>query len=62
MWALDDAGLGAFVAAIPAPLGVGRVTLADGSEVTGFLCEPYAVERAADITASGGWRAYLAGA
>ena len=62
VWALDDAGLGAFVAAIPAPLGVGRVTLADGSEVTGFLCEPYAVEQAADITASGGWRAYLAGA
>ena len=55
MWALDDAGLGAFVAAVPAPLGVGRVTLADGSEVTGFLCEPYAVEQAADITASGGW-------
>jgi allophanate hydrolase len=62
VWALDDAGLGAFVAAIPAPLGVGRVTLADGSEVTGFLCEPYAVEQAADITASGSWRAYLAGA
>jgi allophanate hydrolase len=62
VWALDDAGLGTFVAAIPAPLGVGRVMLADGSEVTGFLCEPYAVEQAREITASGGWRAYLAGA
>jgi allophanate hydrolase len=62
VWALDDAGLGAFVSAIPAPLGVGRVTLADGTEVTGFLCEPYAVEQAREITASGGWRAYLAGA
>ncbi len=62
VWALDDAGLGAFVAAIPAPLGVGRVTLADGSEATGFLCEPYAVEEAREITASGGWRAYRAGA
>src|SRR5207244_2652797 len=30
VWALDAAGLGAFVAAIPAPLGVGKVALADG--------------------------------
>ena len=59
VWALDEAGLGAFVAAIPAPLGVGKVRLADGDEVTGFLCEPHAVEGAPEITALGGWRAYL---
>ena len=62
VWALDAAALGAFVAAIPAPLGVGRVVLADGTEVTGFLCEPHAVEHAREITASGGWRAHLADA
>jgi allophanate hydrolase len=60
VWALDAAGLGAFVAAIPAPLGVGKVELADGSEVTGFLCEPHATEHAQEITAYGGWRAFLA--
>ena len=60
VWELDSAGLGDFVASIPSPLGVGKVTLADGSEVTGFLCEPYAIEGAPDITAFGGWRAYLA--
>jgi allophanate hydrolase len=60
VWALDHAGLGAFVAAVPAPLGVGRVTLADGSEVTGFLCEPYALDGAPEITHLGGWRAHLA--
>ncbi len=60
MWALDAAGLGEFVAAIPAPLGVGKVELADGTEVTGFLCEPHALADAPDITAHGGWRAYLA--
>ena len=60
VWALDDAALGAFVAAIPAPLGVGKVALADGTEVTGFLCEPHAVEHAREITSFGGWRAFLA--
>jgi allophanate hydrolase len=61
VWALDAAAFADFVTAIPAPLGVGRVELADGSEVTGFLCEPYAVEHARDITAYGGWRAYVHG-
>ncbi len=59
VWAIDAAGLGEFVAAIPAPLGVGKVLLADGTEVTGFLCEPHAIEGAPDITAYGGWRSYL---
>ena len=58
VWALDDTALGAFVAAIPAPLGVGRVVLADGSDVMGFLCEPHATVGMEDITAYGGWRSY----
>lgn len=61
VWELDPAGFGSFVAAIPAPLGVGRIVLADGSEVSGFLSEPYAVEGMRDITAFGGWRAFLTG-
>ncbi len=60
VWGLPPASFGAFVNAIPAPLGVGKVTLDDGTVVTGFLCEPYAVEGARDITALGGWRAYIA--
>ena len=60
VYALDAAGFGAFVAAIPAPLGIGRVALADGSEVPGFLCEAYATEGAREITEFGGWVAYLA--
>ena len=47
-------------AAIPSPLGIGSVTLIDGSEVRGFICEPYALEDAPDISSYGGWRAYLA--
>ena len=48
------------VAGIPAPLGIGKVTLADGSAVSGFLCEQHALEVAEDITAYGGWRAFRA--
>jgi len=60
VWALDAAGFGTFVHAIPAPLGVAKVQLADGEEVPGFVCEPHAVRDAPDITTFGGWRAYLA--
>ena len=36
------AAFGAFVASIPAPLGIGKVELEDGLEVPGFICEGYA--------------------
>lgn len=60
VWALPAAAFGTFVAAIPAPLGVGKVTLEDGSQVTGFLCEAHALAGAEEITRFGGWRAYRA--
>ena len=47
------------VALIPAPLGIGTLTLADGSSVQGFLCEALATEGAIDISHHGGWRAYM---
>ncbi|MBM3559724.1 MAG: allophanate hydrolase [Alphaproteobacteria bacterium] len=60
LWRLDHAGLGAVLAEIPSPLGLGRVELADGRMVTGFVCEAWATAEARDITAYGGWRAFLA--
>jgi len=60
VWALPAAAFGVFVARIPAPLGIGKVTLADGSAVSGFLCESHAVAGAEEITAFGGWRAWRA--
>jgi allophanate hydrolase len=60
VWALPAAAFGAFVARIPAPLGIGKLVLADGSTVSGFLCEGHAVVGAEEITGFGGWRAYLA--
>lgn len=60
VWALSRPAFGSFVAGVPAPLTIGMVQLADGSRVKGFLCEEHAVAGAEDITALGGWRAYLA--
>ena len=60
VWSLTPAAFGAFVAAIPAPLGVGKITLDDGAQVSGFLCEAHALADAAEITHLGGWRAYVA--
>jgi allophanate hydrolase len=59
VWSLPAAEVGSFLRKIPAPLGLGTVTLADGSGVTGFLCESHAIADAEDITSLGGWRAYL---
>ncbi|MDI7776658.1 allophanate hydrolase [Asticcacaulis sp. EMRT-3] len=60
VYELDVAAFGSFVAEVPAPLAIGTVTLSDGSEVKGFVAEPRAMEGAQDITALGGWRAYIA--
>jgi allophanate hydrolase len=59
VWALSPAALGTFLAAIPQPMALGEVELDDGRTVVGFLCEPIALKGARDITATGGWRAYL---
>ena len=61
LWDMPVRTFGAFVAAIPAPLGIGTVTTADGRVVKGFICEPAAVapeSGALDNTSFGGWRAY----
>jgi allophanate hydrolase len=62
LWALSPADFASFVAAIPPPLGIGTVELVDGSSHRGFICEPCGLDGAEDITAHGGWRAYLAAA
>ncbi|HMI95535.1 MAG TPA: allophanate hydrolase [Micropepsaceae bacterium] len=59
IWTLAPDALGRFVAGIPAPLGIGKVMLEDGTSVSGFLCEAHAVEDAVEITEFGGWRRYI---
>lgn len=60
VWDMPLAHYGSFVALVPQPLSIGTLTLADGTQVQGFLCEPLALEGATDITHLGGWRAYIA--
>jgi len=60
VFGLGHAAFGAFVAAIPAPLGIGKVRLDGAAAAPGFLVEAIAVEGAEDITGFGGWRAYRA--
>jgi len=60
LWALSAAAFGNFVAAIPPPLSIGTIRLADGRDVKGFLVEPLATHGARDISSFGGWRAFMA--
>jgi allophanate hydrolase len=60
LWALSAAAFGKFVAAIPPPLSIGTIRLADGRGVKGFIVEPAAVNGARDISSFGGWRAFVA--
>lgn len=60
LFRVSTAGLGAFLAALPAPMALTRVELADGRAVVGFSCTHDSVAGATDITEFGGWRAYLA--
>ena len=60
VYELDVEAFGSFVVEVPAPLAIGTLTLEDGTEVKGFVAEPRALDGAADITAFGGWRAYIA--
>lgn len=60
IWALPRAEVGGFLATIPAPLGLGTLSLSDGSTVQGFICEAEGAAGAQDITATGGWRTFMA--
>ncbi len=59
IWSVPETNFGSFIAAIPPPLGIGSVEMADGRWVKCFLAEPYALAGALEITKLGGWRAYL---
>ena len=60
IWALPVEAFGQFVAAVPPPLSIGTLMLADGRAVKGFMVESEATAGARDISNFGGWRAFLA--
>jgi allophanate hydrolase len=59
VWAMPADRVGSFLQLIPAPLGLGKIELADGRWVTGFICEPCGLDGAVDVSSFGGWRAWL---
>ena len=60
VWALPPEAFARFVAAIPAPLGIGTTQLADGTTPKGFIVEAEGIAGAVDVSAFGGWRRYVA--
>ena len=60
LWQMPIEHFGSFVGLIPAPLGIGSLETVDGRWVKGFICEPWAIDDATDITELGGWRNYIA--
>ena len=59
VWAMPAEEFGRFVGAVPSPLSIGTLTLADGRAVKGFLVEAAVTAGARDISAYGGWRAFV---
>ena len=59
VWDLPTASMASFMATVPSPLSIGKIELENGSWVQGFVCEPWGLEGATDVTHFGGWRAYI---
>ena len=60
LWEMPPRALAEILLAEPAGLSIGKIVLADGSEVLGVLGEPWLCEGRQEITRHGGWRSYVA--
>lgn len=60
IWVLPAEGFGQLVAAVPAPLAIGTISLSDGVTCKGYIAEAEGIRGAEKITRYGGWRAFLA--
>ena len=60
VWALPRAGWASFMEGVPPPLAIGTIETVDGQWVKGFVCEPWALAGAKEVTSFGGWRAWIA--
>ncbi|WP_280495207.1 allophanate hydrolase [Nocardia asiatica] len=59
LFRVSAAGLGGFLAELPAPMALTSIELADGRAVVGWTCAYDAARAATDITHHGSWREYL---
>jgi hypothetical protein len=58
VWLVPVHGLSKLLLSEPPGLCIGKVKLADGTEILGVLGEPFLCEGEREITGWGGWRAY----
>jgi allophanate hydrolase len=56
IWEMPLSEFGFFTSLIPSPLGIGKIELEDGTEVSGFICENSEQVLSEDISHFGGWR------
>ncbi|MUL36711.1 allophanate hydrolase-related protein [Gloeocapsopsis dulcis] len=59
IWQIPATGLVQVLQQEPSGLCIGKVTLADNTEVLGVLAEPILCENQREITQWGGWRNYM---
>jgi hypothetical protein len=59
VWSVPAQGLASILLNEPSGLTIGKVLLADGTEVLGVLGEPILCARQPEITSFGGWRRYM---
>jgi hypothetical protein len=59
IWSVPLAGLAKILQQEPAGLCIGKIKLADNTEVLGVLGEPFLCEGQLEITKFGGWRNYM---
>jgi hypothetical protein len=59
VWAVPPEGLASILLAEPPGLTIGKVKLANGSEVLGVLGEAILCDGQKEITTYGGWRGYI---
>jgi hypothetical protein len=59
IWSVPLAGLAQILQQEPAGLCIGKVKLADNTDILGVLGEPFLCEGQREITKFGGWRNYL---
>ncbi|KAK4073255.1 uncharacterized protein Triagg1_5535 [Trichoderma aggressivum f. europaeum] len=59
VWEIPETAYAGFSDTSPSPLSIGKIKLRDESWVSGFVCEPYGLEGAVDITHFASWRSYI---
>ena len=58
IYRMTPESFGLFVNQIPSPLGIGKLKLENGTEVSGFIAEPIVAKIGKDIKELGDWRKF----